>query len=71
MYKINRADKRPLFSTDYTEACFTFMDAVCIIFPHLSVFWFRIQERVLDRLYFICWHRFCDVMAPHTYYLRV
>lgn len=36
LYKINRADKRPLFSTDYTEACFAFMDTVCIIFPNGS-----------------------------------
>jgi len=71
MYKINRADKRPLFSTDNTEACFTFMDTVCVIFPRLSVLWVRIQERVLNHLYCICWHWFCDIMAPHTNYRRV
>jgi len=46
MYKINRADKRPLFSTDYTEACSIFMDTVCIIFQRLGMFWFVFKKEL-------------------------
>jgi hypothetical protein len=35
MYKINTADKGPFFSTDYIEACFTFVDFFLLYLPTL------------------------------------